>query len=74
MNQKADALSRCRDYRPEGGSDSDPQQFFRPGQWQVQLERDIVHPKVLQICQGVSVTTLQLGSYSDHTTGPYGMP
>ena len=27
------------------------------------------HWKTLQ-----SVTTLQLGSYNDHTTGPYGMP
>ena len=28
LNQKADALSRRRDYRPEGGSNSEPQPFF----------------------------------------------
>jgi len=31
LNAKADALSRCRDYRPEGGSNSEPFMFFRPG-------------------------------------------
>ena len=30
LNEKADALSRRRDYRPEGGSNSDPYNFFRP--------------------------------------------
>jgi len=32
VNEKADALSRRRDYRPEGGSNSDPYTFFRPHQ------------------------------------------
>ena len=53
LNQRADTLSRCRDYRPEGGSNSDPQPFFCPGQWQMQQERDILRPQVLQPCQGV---------------------
>ena len=50
LDQKADALSRRRDYHPEEGSNSKPQPFFRPGQWQVQLERDILHPQVMQTC------------------------
>ena len=32
LHSKADALSRCRDYRPEEGSNSEPFTFFRPGQ------------------------------------------
>ena len=53
LNQKADVLSRRRDYRPEGGSNSDQQPFLRPGQWQVQQERDLLRPQVLQTYQGV---------------------
>ena len=53
LNQNADALSRRRDYCPEGGSNSDQQPFFRPGQWQVEQERDLLCPQVLQTCQGV---------------------
>ena len=30
LNEKADILSRRRDYCPEGGSDSYPFTFFRP--------------------------------------------
>jgi len=30
LNEKADALSRRRDYRPEGGSDSQPFTLFSP--------------------------------------------
>ena len=33
LNEKADALPRCRDYRPEGGSNSEPFTFFRPEQY-----------------------------------------
>jgi len=51
LNQKADALSRHRDYRPKGGSNSDPYTFFRPHQYLGQ-ERDILRPQVLQSCQG----------------------
>ena len=60
LNQKADALSRRRDYHPEGGSNSDQQPFFRSGQWQVQQERDLLRPQVLQTCQGVRLQSLFL--------------
>ena len=53
LNQRADALTRRRDYCPEGGSNSDQQPFFRQGQWQVQQERDLLRPQVLQTWQGV---------------------
>jgi len=33
LNEKANALSRRRDYRPEGGSNSEPFTFFRPRQY-----------------------------------------
>jgi len=33
LNEKTDALSRRRDYRHEGGSDSEPLSFFRSGQY-----------------------------------------
>jgi len=51
LNQKADALSRRRDYRPERGSNSDPYTFFRPHQYLGQ-EGDILRPQELQSCQG----------------------
>ena len=44
-------MSRGRDYRPEGGSNSHPETFFRPHQY-VDQERDILRPQVLQSCQG----------------------
>jgi len=50
-NEKAAALSRRRDYRPEGGSNSDPYTFFRPHQY-VGQEQDILRPQMLQCCQG----------------------
>jgi len=50
LNEKADALSRRRDYRPEGGSNSDPYTFFPPHQY-VGQERGILRPQVLQSCQ-----------------------
>jgi len=33
LNEKADALSSRRDYRPKGGSNSDPYTFFCPHQY-----------------------------------------
>ena len=53
LNPKADALSRRRDYCHKGGSNSDQQPFFHLGQWQVQQEKDLLRPQVLQTCQGV---------------------
>jgi len=50
LNEKADALSRCMDYRPEAGSNSDHYTFFPPHQY-VGQERDILRPQVLQSCQ-----------------------
>src|SRR5205807_9759823 len=44
LNEKADAMSGRRDYRLEGGGNSQSkveQTFFRPGQWVVQQKRDI---------------------------------
>src|SRR5437660_6226979 len=55
LNEKADAMSRRRDYRLEGGGNSQSkadQTFFRPGQLVVQQEWDILRPQVLQMCQG----------------------
>jgi len=52
LNEKAYALSRRRDYRPEGGSNSDPYTFFHAHQY-VGQERVILRPQVLQSCQGV---------------------
>jgi len=51
LNGKADTLSRRRDYRPEGESNSDPYTFFCPHQY-VDQEWDIFRPQVLQSCQG----------------------
>jgi len=51
LNEKADALSRRKDYRPEGASNSHPYTFFRPHQY-VGQEWDILRPQVLQSCQG----------------------
>jgi len=44
-------LSRRRDYRPEGESNSDPYTFFRPNQY-VGQEWDFLRPQGLQSCQG----------------------
>ena len=72
LNQKADALSRGRDYRPEGGSNSDQQSFFRPGQCQVQHERDLLRPKVLHTCpvvrlQSPFLQAIKAAAESDQT-------
>jgi len=56
LNEKADALSRCRDYHPEGGSNSAPFTFFRPGQY-IGEEPVILRPHVLQTCQRVQLQT-----------------
>ena len=44
-------MSRRRDDRPEGGSNSEPFTFFRPGQY-IGEEPLIWRPHVLQTCQG----------------------
>ena len=54
LNEKADALSRRRDYRLEGGGNSRSDQertFFNPGQCVASEERNILQPRVLQACQ-----------------------
>jgi len=51
LNEKVDALSRRRDYRPEGGSNSDSYTSFHQHHY-VGQERDILRPGVLQSCQG----------------------
>jgi len=51
LNKMADALSRRRDYRPEGGSNSEPFTFFRPGHY-IGEEPVILRPHMLQTCQG----------------------
>jgi len=56
LNEKADALSRCRDYRREGGSNSEPFTFFRSGQY-VHEEPVILRLHVLQTCQGFRLQT-----------------
>jgi len=50
LNEKADALLRRRDYGPEGGSNSEPFTFFRPGQY-IGEEPVILRPHVLQTCE-----------------------
>jgi len=49
LNEKADVLFTRRDYRPEGGSNSDLYTLFRPYQY-VGQERDILRPQVLLSC------------------------
>jgi len=56
LNEKADALSTRRDYRPEGGSNSEPFTFFRRGQY-IGEEPGILQPHVLQTCQGFRLQT-----------------
>jgi len=56
LNEMADALSKCRDYRPEGGSTSEPFTFFRPGQY-IGEEPVMLRPHVLQTCQGFRLQT-----------------
>jgi len=56
LNEKADALSRRRDYRPEGGSNSEPFTFFHPRQY-IGEEPVILRPQVLQTCQGFRLQT-----------------
>ena len=51
FNEKADALSRRWDYRPERGSNSEPFTFFRSGQY-VHEEPVILPPHLLQTCHG----------------------
>jgi len=49
-------LSRRRDYRPEGGSNSEPFTFFRPGQY-IGEEPVILRPYGLQTCEGLRLQT-----------------
>jgi len=56
LNEKADALSRWRDYRPEGGSNSEPFTFFGPGQ-SIGEEPVILRPQRLETCQGYRLQT-----------------
>ena len=56
LNEKADALSRRRDYCPEGGTNSEPFTFFRHGQY-IGEEPVILRPHVLQTCQGFLLQT-----------------
>src|SRR5437879_13866351 len=47
--------------RGGGNSQSKADQtFFRPGQWVVQQEQDILRPQVLQLCQGFRVQSVFL--------------
>ena len=60
LNEKADTLSRRRDYRPEGGGEllEVPQKFFGPGQYeQVPAERVLITRERL-----VKMTTLKLST------------
>jgi len=56
LKEKAAALSRRRDNRPEGGSNSEPFTFFRSGQY-VHPELVIMRSHVLQTCQGFRLQT-----------------
>jgi len=56
LNEMADALSRRREYRPEGGSNSQHFTFFRSGQY-VPEEPVILRPHVLQTCQAFRLRT-----------------
>jgi len=56
FHEKADALSRRRDYRPEGVSKSEPFTFFGPGQY-IGEGPVILRPHVLQTCQGFQLKT-----------------
>jgi len=50
-NEKADALGRGMDYRPEAGSNSGAYTLFCPHQY-VGQKQEILRPKVLQFCPG----------------------
>jgi len=56
LDEKADALSRRMDYRPEGASNSVPFTFFRPGQY-IGKGPVILRPHVLQTCQAFRLQT-----------------
>ena len=56
MNEKADGFSRRRDYRPEGGSNSEPFTFFCSGQY-AHEKPIILRPHVLQTSQGFLLQT-----------------
>ena len=56
LNEKADPLSRRRDYRPEVRSNSKPFTFFRPGQYIGDVPV-LLGPHVLLTCQGFRLQT-----------------
>ena len=56
MNEKADALSRRRDYRTEGGSNSKPFTFVDPAEY-IGEEPVILRPHMLQTCHGLRLQT-----------------
>ena len=56
LNEKADALSRHRDYRLKGGSNSEPFIFFCPGEY-IGEEPVILRQHLLQTCQGFRLQT-----------------
>ena len=63
LNEKADPMSRRRDYPLEGGGNSQwkaEQTFCHPGQWVVQQERDILRSQVLQMWQGFRLQSVLL--------------
>jgi len=71
LNEKTDALSRCRNYRPEVGSNSQPFTFFRRGQY-IGEAPVILQPHVLETWQGFRLQTtfheaLIKAAHSDET-------
>jgi len=56
LNEEAEALSRQRDYHPEGLSNSEPFTFFPPGQYSGEVTV-ILRPHLLQTCQGFRLLT-----------------
>jgi len=71
LNEKANALSRRRDYRPAGGTNSEPFTIFHPGLY-IGEEPVILRPHVLQTCQDFRLQkrfheTLMKAADSDQT-------
>jgi len=56
LKEKADTFLRHRDYRPEGGSNSEPFTFFHLEEY-IGEEPVILRPHVLQTCQGFRLQT-----------------
>jgi hypothetical protein len=63
LNEKADVLSRRRDYRPEGGGEvlENPiQTFFKPGQYKLEPERLLLHSSSLSRCNWGATSEMEL--------------